>query len=241
MGLLLLASAILTRQSRPGRLLLYWSFGFLVYVILVPRGHSGHDYYQLPFVFVACAYIGFGATVLVDRGVLPRHALLALLIFALPMSALELQGKLVVRDYDKIRIRFGPRVMELTQPDELVVFVVPVPKGADPGIYRHRTVDGQYLYCDPIDLYNSHRKGWSLDADQATPALVEQLRQKGARYLATVFPKVFDDNPLLDAHAKASLIPLDVNEDWHIYRIDAAEVTAAETRETAQAGIDSGR
>ena len=240
-GLLLLAAGLLTRQSRVGRLLLYWSLGFLVYIVLVPRGHSGHDYYQLPFVFVACAYIGFGATVLVDRGVLPKHALLALLIFALPMSALELQGKLVVRDYDEIRIPFARQVFELTQPDELVVFVVPVPKRADPGIYRHRTVEGEYLYCDPIDLYNSHRKGWSLDADQATPARLEQLRQKGARCLATVFPKVFNDNPLLGAHAKASFTPLDVNDVWHIYRIEAAEVTAGDPRETTLPGTDPGR
>jgi hypothetical protein len=84
----------------------------------------------------------------------------------------------------------------------------------------HRTPEGEYLECDPVDFYRSDRKGWSLDERQATPEFIAALRQRGAKYFATGFPEIFQRHPELKAELDRSYTPVEVTPDWAIYRLD---------------------
>ncbi len=75
-GLVLLGLGLYTSlRGRRGRLLWVWLLGFLVYIVLVPRGNNGHDYYQLQLVFILAAFMGLGAARLWGGAGLGRLAL----------------------------------------------------------------------------------------------------------------------------------------------------------------------
>ena len=221
-GLLFLVVGLLAPHSPRGRVLLWWVIGFVICILLVPKPHWGHDYYQLPIVFAAAAYMGFGVMTLLDKAVFSRVTVAVLLLCALGLSALEMRGKIRIREADKVRIPFNSEVKVRTDSDDLVIFVVPRPaEPFDVMLYRHRTSEGEDLYCDPRDFYNSHRKGWSIDEVQATPDFVETLRRRGARCFATVHPKIFERHPDLKTTLDDRYTPLDVNDRWAIYRLEA--------------------
>jgi hypothetical protein len=71
-----------------------------------------------------------------------------------------------------------------------------------------------------VDFYRSHRIGWSLDDRLAQPAMIDTLRRRGARYVATAFPEVFASNPALKTDLDGRYTPVDVNAHWAIYRLD---------------------
>ncbi len=220
-GMLFLAVGVLALQSPRGRVLHWWAIGFAICILLAPKPNWGHDYYQLPIVSVAAAYMGFGVTTILDRAVFSRVTVAVLLLCALAFSAYEMRGKIRIREPDKVRIPFTRVVENLTETTNLVIFAVPRPaEPFDVMLYRHRTAQGEDLYCDPRDFYNSNRNGWSIDEVQATPAFVETLRRRGARCFATVFPEIIDRHPDLKTALDARYTALDVNARWVIYRLD---------------------
>ncbi len=197
----------------------WWLIGFGVYVLYVPRGHWGHDHYQLPAVFLAAAWMGFGAARLVEKGTSWRIGTAALIAALIAASAWRLAPMLSVDPERDARIAFGQRVQELTEPDALLVFIARRPVDHPPEIYRHRTPEGEFLYCDPIDFYLSRRKGWNPDDFQATPELLERVRRRGARYVATFFPQVFERQPELKTWLDSAYTSLEVTDEWAIYRM----------------------
>ncbi len=224
-GFLLLGAGLAYNWWNRSRLrsgvLWWWLIGFGVYVLLVPRGHWGHDHYQLPAVFLAAAWMGYGAARLIEKGPPWRIGTAALIVAVVAASAWKLGEMLAIHPQRSTRIAFGQRVQELTEPDALIVFIARRPADHPPEIYRHRTPEGEFLYCDPIDFYLSHRKGWNPDDFQATPELLERARGRGARYVATFFPQVFERQPELKAWLDAAYTPLEVTRAWAIYRMKA--------------------
>ncbi len=198
----------------------WWLIGFGVYVLYVPRGHWGHDHYQLPAVFLATAWMGYGAARLIEKGMSWRIGTAALIAALIAASAWRLGPMLSVDPERDSRIAFGQRIQELTEPDARIVFIARRPADHPPEIYRHRTPEGEFLYCDPIDFYLSRRKGWNPDDYQATPELLERVRGRGARYVATFFPQVFERQPELKAWLDSAYTPLEITEEWAIYRME---------------------
>jgi hypothetical protein len=242
-GLLLLAVGALARVRGRNLVLLWWAIGFALFVLLVPRGNWGHDHYQLPLVFITAAYMGFGATLLLDRGIFTKSVLALLLVALLGFSARQLRPML--RDAGHPRIEFGKRVEALTEPEALVVFVARRPEWSPPSTYRHRTAEGEFLYADPIDFYYSRRKGWSIDDFQATPSFVNELRSRGAKYLASAFKPTLERHPDLMEALNRDHTLLESTERWAIYRLEAPGPDAADAGEGAEdegGGVtDSGR
>jgi hypothetical protein len=198
-GLIFLGAGLLAGWKKTP-LLLSWLAGFAVYILAVPVGHLYHNYYQLPLAFVLTTYMAYGASQLLRRGALSGGIFMTLLVVTIGYSAWQVRPMLAIAEDQRARLVFDQAVGSASEPGSLFVFVDPRPGHADehPEIYRHRTAEGDFLYCDPIDFYHSRRKGWSIDSSQASPERVEQLRSKGARYLATFFPSnLFETQPRL--------------------------------------------
>ena len=89
------------------RLLIWWVVGFAAYVALVPRGHSGHDYYQLPIVFVVAIFMARGLRHLQSKVSLPPVLVGVVLLSILAFSAWHLRKMFSVRDAHWDDVRFG--------------------------------------------------------------------------------------------------------------------------------------
>ncbi len=87
-GLVLLALGLLgSLRLRRGKLLWIWLLGFVVYIVLVPRGNNGHDYYQLQLSFILAAFMGLGAAMLWQGSALGRREVGLAAIAALACNA----------------------------------------------------------------------------------------------------------------------------------------------------------
>jgi 4-amino-4-deoxy-L-arabinose transferase-like glycosyltransferase len=228
-GILLLLAGLSARPQSRNYVFHWWALGFLATIPMVPAGHSGHNYYQLPLVLIVAAAMGYGMARLMDRRLL-SHGGVALACLAIagfcvwgvrPMiaSGAEMQD----------RIAFGKRVAQLAPADALIVFSYP--QDYKPSWYSHRTLDGDLIAGDPTDFYNSHRKGWCLFGWQATPEMLQKLEKHHARYFATFFPKyIYRQSPDLKKYLAENATPVEVVGRWIIYRLPVADksVTAAE-------------
>lgn len=222
-GLILLlvgvVASVHARARLQGGIVFWWLVGFGLYVVLVPKGHWGHDHYQLPAVFLAAAWMGYGASWLVRKGSAGRWGTAVIALALLALAARQIRPMVTVQPGRYDRIAFGERIQQLTEPDALIVFAARQPRDHPPQIYRHRTPDGEFLYCDPIDFYVSRRKGWNPDEYQATPEFMERVRGRGARYFATFFPTVLERNPDLEQWLDTESTLLEATDRWAIYRL----------------------
>jgi hypothetical protein len=223
-GLVFLIVGLFSKHPSSSRVLLAWLAGFAVYIILVPRGHWGHNYYQLPLVFMTSALMGYGVVLLHRKKILNATVLGLLMAVMIPLAALQIRDAFHLPPHARPRIAFGKRVGMLTEPDALIIFAVPLldsVSGADQKgfLYRHRTAEGEFLYDDPYDFYYSRRKGWSLDEVQASPEFVEVLRQRGAKYFATFFPGLLRRHPELVAALERFYTPMEVTPQWVLYQL----------------------
>jgi len=221
-GLLFLLAGCFARPPRGNYLLHAWAVGFAVAVVFTAKGMIVHEYYQLPLLFPLSLWMAYGARRFWDE---PRHAgvyrrlVAALCVAVVAFGAWQSYVKIRVPPGDWNRVAFAARVRELTQPDALVIMVRPFRNA--PEMYQHRTAQGEYLECDPQDFYRARRIGWSLDERLATPAFVDTLRRRGARYFATAFPQALDRQPGLRAALDERYTPVEVNDRWAIYRLDS--------------------
>jgi hypothetical protein len=222
LGCVLLLVGFLRRPPQRNYLLHWWCAGFAVVVVVAAKGVEAHDYYELPAVFFVAAWMAYGVVALWNAEVRPRRLLRpALVVACLSVVAFSLWRWKIRLDRvtpELNRVAFAQRVAEVTEPSALIVMVRPY-RGV-PGLYQHRLSAGVYLECDPVDFYRSHRIGWSLDDRLARLPLIETLRGRGARYLATAFPEVLANNAALKAELDSRYTPVDVNPRWAIYRLD---------------------
>ncbi len=157
---------------------------------------------------------------LLRKRVLSLPVIIGLVIAMLASSAWQLRRAMPSRGFEQMA--FGRRVNELTKPGDLLVFVdIGLPDAEKwPGTFRHRTPEGYFLWADPIDFYHSHRKGWSLDDEQATPEYIESLRTQGADYFATRFPEIVEQKPALIKALTERYTPVERTPEWLIVRLD---------------------
>jgi 4-amino-4-deoxy-L-arabinose transferase-like glycosyltransferase len=207
----------------------WWAGGFFVLVLTSPVLYRAHEYYELPLVFLTSAWMAYGASWLWETPRLApsaRAALLcALCVGVLALSAVFIRRLMLPMDDAREHMEFGRRVEQLTGADQLVVFVKPrlpfiKPQLHYERLYQHRTAQGERLFCDPVDFYLSHRKGFSLDDSLLTADFLEVLRRRGARYFATFYPQLLKENPQVQAALDRDYTPLEVTTQWAIYRLD---------------------
>ena len=183
---------------------------------MVPAGHYGHNYYQLPLVLIAAAMMAYGLVRILDRGIISWRGLSILFLVMAGCAAWSLRPMIASGEELSTRIRFGRRVAELVPHDALVVFSYPM--DYKPSWYSHRTADGELIAGDPTDFYNSHTKGWSLFSWQTSPAMLQKLANSNARYFATFYPKyVYEAMPSLKTFLETQAVPVEVTGRYVIY------------------------
>ncbi len=85
---------------------------------------------------------------------------------------------------------------------------------------QHRTAQGEFTSSFRRDFYLSHRQGYSLDADAATPEFIETLRQRGMPCLATPFFEIIREESLLAPALAQSCTLLAFSPEGAIYRLE---------------------
>ena len=148
-------------------------------VVVLGEVHRVHEYYQLPFVVVAAIFFGGAAAPLFDPAWLTQHlgsgrarlaryaAIVSLLALASIYCSSVTQTYFSPRDSAE-RMRQAGRIVDIATDDNAVAVVV-----------------DDYGIMSPIFLYFAHLKGWSFEPTDVSPAVIENLRQLGARYFVT--------------------------------------------------------
>ena len=207
------------RPPGGNQLLYWWAAGFAVSVLLAPSAYMGHDYYQLPIVFVAATLMGYGLALFWNRSTAARALAATGCAAMLGVSAFQFHKMTTIDPNEASRLELASQIRRLTESGAPLVFARPRFYPFHREFYQHRTKEGEFLYCDPVDLYLSHRKGWSIDDVQASSGVLEKLRQRGAKYFATAYPEIFTSRPQLKA-ALSRYRALEVTPKWAIYRLE---------------------
>lgn len=223
-GLLLLMAGFFVRPPSRNYIFHWWALAFLATVPMLPAGHSGHNYYQLPLVLIAAPAMAYGLVRLMDRGLFSWRVAALICASILVCSVWALRPMIASGDELQQRMAFGRHVGQLVPDDALVVFSYPLEY--KPSWYSHRTLDGDLIAGDPTDFYNSHRKGWSLFAWQTSPEMLRKLQKHHARYFATFFPKyLYQESPEIQRFLEANAVPLEVRGRWIIYQLPAPDAS----------------
>lgn len=164
----------------PGRRpMVVWFISLTVFFFIAGEVQRVHEYYQLPFVIVAALFFGGAARPLFEetwlrerlgpnRSRFARYAaILALLALAAIYCSSVTQLYFAPRDMAE-KMRQAGRLVDVITDDNSVAIVV-----------------DDYGIMSPIFLYFAHLKGWSFEPTDVSPAVVENLRQLGARYFVT--------------------------------------------------------
>jgi hypothetical protein len=216
-GLVLLAAGFRDRPPSRNYVFHWWALGFLATIPLVPAGHAGHFYYQLPLVLIVAPAMGWGLTRLMERRILSERWAAAACLAILACSVWTVRPMIASGAELEQRMAFGKRVEQLTPANALIVFSYPLEYR--PTWYSHRTLDGDLIAGDPTDFYNSHRKGWSLFTWQTSPELLRKLQSHHAEYFATFFPKyLYEQSPEMKNFLADNAVPVDVRGRWILYR-----------------------
>ena len=113
--------------------------------------------------------------------------------------------------YDPEIILFGKKITQLTEEDALLVVG---------GWKRGEHLQGHYPPRNPINFYFSHRKGWEIDLDEWSIALVESLKQQGARYFVSYYPMGLDIKKEFAQQLRSEYKLLEASDRWFIYALD---------------------
>jgi 4-amino-4-deoxy-L-arabinose transferase-like glycosyltransferase len=219
-GLVLLIFGFFVRPPSRNYLLHWWALAFLATIPMVPAGHAGHNYYQLPLVLIAAPAMAYGLVRLLDRGFFSWKVAAVICVGILGGCVWGVRPMLASGQELRDRIAFGKRVAQLLPSDALVVFSYPL--NYRPSWYSHRTLDGDLIAGDPTDFYNSRRKGWSLFAWQTSPEMLEKLQKRHAEYFATFFPKyLYEQSPEIKDFLEAKAEPVEITGRWIIYHLPA--------------------
>jgi len=196
----------------------WWGLAFAVEIFIVAEGHQTHDYYQMPLVPVLSIYVGQGMSSLWGKDLLKgsflshrftTKSLLAALFILMAIAGLSKTREYL--RYDPKRLEFGQRIEQLTDADSLVIFG---------GWRKGSQLQVKYPPSDPIDFYFSHRKGWEISVDQWSISLIDSLREQGARYFASYYPKGLEIKEAFAQGMKQKYPLLEATDRWFIYSLD---------------------
>jgi hypothetical protein len=179
-----LAGALVWKRA-DGRLIAdAWMAALVAFVLVAGEANISHEYYQLPFVPVAGLYFGAavaplfaGSWAIRGTGLLRAAILVVVGVAGFYYSGVIVShfrpGNLDVRMFEA-----GQAVERVVPADALVIVV------------------DDYGVTSPLLLYFAHRKGWSFDAENLHPQVIEGLKRKGARYFAsTAWSRIETVNP----------------------------------------------
>jgi hypothetical protein len=165
----------------PGRrAMTVWLTSLTVFFFMTGNAQRLHEYYQLPFVVVAAIFFGGAAWPLFDEASLKRHlgggrllllsymVMLAMLALASIYSSGAIRIFYQERSGAAERMRQAGRVIDVITDDNDLAIVV-----------------DDYGIMSPVLLYFAHLKGWSFEPTDVSPAVIDNLRQLGARYFVT--------------------------------------------------------
>jgi hypothetical protein len=221
-GLIPLLVGMLTKPPRREYLVYWWAVGFALCIAGVAVGHRAHDYYQLPVVFIASIFMAIGVVRLWELGWPSKRFSAAcavmLSLATVGYGAWQSISERPLGPGDWNRVSFAQNIQELTESDAKIIFVTHQFFLVHESLH-HRTPQGEYLDSDPVDFYLAHRKGWSVGMPRATPRLVESLRKRGAKYLATFSPNNLPQAPGLMEELQQNADVMRVKSFGVIYRL----------------------
>jgi hypothetical protein len=188
----------------------------LLFIVVAAGGNLAHDYYQLPLIPAAAIFFGAAAAPLFDGAWIGRRigggtaGILATSGAILALGLLSFYYSGVIQSHFRptsldTRIRAAGEAIDRVTPNGSLAIVV-----------------DDYGVNSPLLFYYAHLKGWSFDARQTQPALVEVLRRRGAVFFATTnWPRLqaqrpetaamlerFEQVPLQDPPAGSALFDL---------------------------------
>lgn len=218
-GFVLSAIGLLLAIRVPRSSIVYvWLAATVSFVFVVGTGNLGHEYYQLPALPPLALLFGVAAAPVFDGAFLRRTVgkfagPLAAAVTLAVLGVISFNESFVVRNFfrpellDYTPIRAGAAIQAVTPPDALIVVV--------------EFVESDNAANAPMLLYHSRRKGWSFDVRGITPQAVEEVRQRGATYFATlVWSALQRAQPQFAAYLETQeQIPLsDVSGDTRLFR-----------------------
>ena len=142
-----------------------------MYFLILARGNQVHEYYQLPFILPAVAYLGKALDRYLIFGALKNPRSLAALrsgicvvciLGVCILSFLRYSTFMSRERFDTPLFRLASAVQEATQRSDLVI-----------------SMSGG----DPTDLYRCDRKGWILHSDHVDSAMIAVRKDLGAKYI----------------------------------------------------------
>ncbi len=223
-GLLLFAVGMSGKPAHRNYLLHYWAGGMAIIAMLAARQFWGHDYYLLPFTFVAVAWMGHGAVLLWDqkyfRPLVVRVLVVVLTVGVIGATLYKIPSWTTIYPQSWARVEFARRLERMSSPADLVIILEPTRPNWRPAFFEHRTGDGDYMWGFAVDLYLSHRYGWAPCTKEAPPQVIDRLHRRGARYVATFFPEIFSTDPELKKQLDREATAVDVAPHWAIYRFN---------------------
>jgi hypothetical protein len=219
-GFILTAIGCILAVRVPRAIIIYvWLAATVAFVFAVGTGNLGHEYYQLPVLAPAVLFFGVAAAPIFDgeflrRKIGPVIGPLAAATALTVLGIISFNESFVVRNFfrpdllDYRPIQAGAAIDEAIPKDALLIVV--------------EFAESDNAANAPMLLYHSRRKGWSFDLRGLTPEAVQELRQRGAEYFATIiwselqqvqpgFAKYLlsqEEVPLLNAPREARLFRL---------------------------------
>lgn len=166
-------------DRRANRIMLAWFASMLVFLVAMGVANNAHEYYQLPFIPIAAVWFGAAVAPVFDRSWISRHvsprlapalglwAVVALLGWWAFYQSGVMRNFYAPHDM-AARTRVNGLHMNAATTDDALAVVV-----------------DDYGITSPMLLYFAHLKGWSFDPSDLSPAVVDHLRDLGARYVAT--------------------------------------------------------
>ena len=170
--ILMIWGLFLKRNNADEHLFDYWLLSVFFFILLVSQGNLMQEYYQLPIVLPAVVYIGkvfakyFQLDRLADSFNLNkfRFIFIALCLILIPiLSYLRYSNFMKAENCDSALFRLTSDIRTLTNEPDLLV-----------------TASNN----SPVYLYLSHRKGWTVSAEQLDSAFICQKGNEGAKWLA---------------------------------------------------------
>ncbi len=216
-GLVLATIGFFLRVEKRNYVAFWWGLAFAIDIFIVAEGHQTHDYYQMPLVPVLSIYAGQGMNYLWGKDLLKdsflSHMLTTKSVLVILFILMSIAGLLQTREYlqfDPKRLEFGQRIEQLTEADSLVIIG---------GWRKGSQLQVEYPPCDPIDFYISHRKGWEISLDQWSVSMVDSLREQGARYFASYYPKGLEIKEAFAQGMRQKYSLLEATDRWFIYSL----------------------
>ncbi len=164
---LLAIGLILSRSRRDLGTFKWWIAGGALYLLVVAKGNSVHDYYQLPILAPMSLWIGVAIAQALRRAeATPMRIAGRILALAFAALCLARVPHFLGKEIAGASLVEHARIVRSVVPPETLVIVV------DNG--------------DPTFLYHIDRRGWHAGAATLTPEWIEARRREGAAYIVSL-------------------------------------------------------